>query len=177
MVRSTERDVHLTSFDTVMGLMTLASTPLGVVACSLPGGRVGPVRAWLAEHVPEAKVRRCWGRNGPAVRAVQDFLARRRADLDLPLDLRGTDFQVAIWRELAEVPYGETVGYGELAQRAGSPGASQACGTAMAVNPLPLFVPCHRVLPADGSLGGFAGGPRLKQKLMTLEQGAFALQG
>lgn len=167
-------EVHLSRFDTPLGSMALASTPRGVVACSLPGdGRADAgVRAVLRRRCPGAAVREGEGRNGPWVAAVREFLAGRRRDLsDVPLDLRGTDFQRAVWGALRRVPWGATVSYGELAARAGYPGAARACGAANGANPLPLFVPCHRTLGADGSLTGFGGGLELKRRLLELERG------
>ena len=173
---STAEVIHLTDFDTALGSFSLASTPEGVVRCSLPGERQIHVRRWLRQHLPGLPLEEGRGRNGPAVRAVQDFLGGRRRELDLPLDLRGTPFQLDVWRTLRGVDYGETIAYGELAARAGHPGADRACGVAAGANPLPLFVPCHRVVAADGSLGGFTGSLPLKQKLLRLENGPFSLR-
>jgi len=168
--------VHLSTFATPFGAMSLASTERGVVACSLPGdaaGRGDPVRAFLARRLPGAIVSEGTGRNGLWIAAVRDFLAGRRRDLsDVPLDLRGTEFQRAVWSALRRVPYGATISYGELAARAGRPGAARACGAANGSNPVPLFVPCHRTIGADGSLTGFGGGLPLKQRLLALERGA-----
>jgi len=174
--RPPAEDVHVSTFDTPLGAMSLASTGRGVVACSLPGdatGRTDPVRAFLARRLPGAVITEGSGRNAPWIAAVQDFLAGRRRDLsDVPLDLRGTDFQRAVWTALRRVPYGATISYGELAARAGRPGAARACGAANGSNPLPLFVPCHRTIGADGALTGFGGGLPLKRRLLALERGA-----
>lgn len=172
MVLVPAETVHVSRCDTELGEVSLASTSSGVVCCSLPGDRAKTVIHWVREHLPGAAIIHGRGRNGPAIRAVQDFVAGRRHDLDLPLDLRGTDFQRSIWNALREVPYGETISYGELARRAGHPGATRACGTANNKNPVPLFVPCHRVVASDGSLGGFAGGLPLKRKLLGIERSA-----
>jgi O-6-methylguanine DNA methyltransferase len=177
--RAAERpaeDVHLTEFDTPLGRMALASTPRGVVACSLPGaGAAGRVRRELQRRVPGAAVSEGPGRNAPFVAAAREFLAGRRRDLsDVPLDLRGTDFQRAVWSALRRVPFGATISYGELAARAGRPGAARACGAANGCNPLPLFVPCHRTIGADGSLTGFGGGLELKRRLLGLEREALS---
>jgi O-6-methylguanine DNA methyltransferase len=174
--------VHLSHFETAFGPMSLASTARGVVACSLPGehrdasGRRRSaeehVRGWLDRHLPRAEIREGTGRNGPAIRAVKDYLAGRRRDLDVPLDLRGTEFQKKVWAALRRVPYGGTISYGELAARAGHPRASRACGSANGSNPVPLFVPCHRTIAAGGKLGGFGGGLPLKARLLELERSA-----
>ncbi|MEU9592449.1 methylated-DNA--[protein]-cysteine S-methyltransferase [Streptomyces sp. NPDC048219] len=106
-----------------------------------------------------------------AVRQVEAYFAGERHDFDLPLDwslISGFNRQVL--RELASgVPYGSVVGYGELAGRVGQPGAGQAVGTAMGANPLPVVVPCHRVVASDGGIGGFGGGVDTKRRLLALE--------
>ncbi|MER6850920.1 methylated-DNA--[protein]-cysteine S-methyltransferase [Streptomyces flaveolus] len=106
-----------------------------------------------------------------AIRQVEAYFAGERHDFDLPLDwslISGFNRQVL--RELASgVPYGSVVGYGDLAGRVGQPGAAQAVGTAMGANPLPVVVPCHRVVESDGGIGGFGGGLETKRRLLALE--------
>ncbi|MFF7555757.1 methylated-DNA--[protein]-cysteine S-methyltransferase [Streptomyces olivaceus] len=106
-----------------------------------------------------------------AIRQVEDYFAGRRRDFELPLDwslISGFNRQVL--RELASgVPHGSVVGYGELADRVGRPGAAQAVGMAMGANPLPVVVPCHRVVESDGGIGGFGGGVDTKRQLLALE--------
>ena len=99
---------------------------------------------------------------------LEYFQGKRRA-FDLPLDPRGTPFQRRVWDALAAVPFGETVTYGALARRVGSPKAVRAVGQANHRNPLPILLPCHRVVGADGSLTGYAGGLELKRFLLDLE--------
>ncbi|MBE8473069.1 methylated-DNA--[protein]-cysteine S-methyltransferase [Streptomyces justiciae] len=105
------------------------------------------------------------------IRQVEAYFAGRRRDFELPLDwslISGFNRQVL--RELAAgVPYGSVVGYGDLAGRVGQPGAAQAVGVAMGSNPLPVVVPCHRVVESDGGIGGFGGGLETKRKLLALE--------
>ncbi|MDG9715216.1 methylated-DNA--[protein]-cysteine S-methyltransferase [Streptomyces sp. DH24] len=106
-----------------------------------------------------------------AIQQVEAYFAGRRRDFDLPLDwslISGFNRQVL--RELASgVPFGAVVGYGDLATRVGQPGAAQAVGMAMGANPLPVVVPCHRVVESDGGIGGFGGGLETKRKLLALE--------
>ncbi|UXY26895.1 methylated-DNA--[protein]-cysteine S-methyltransferase [Streptomyces sp. HUAS TT20] len=106
-----------------------------------------------------------------AIRQVEAYFAGERHDFELPLDwslISGFNRQVL--RELASgVPYGSVVGYGDLAGRVGQPGAAQAVGAAMGANPLPVVVPCHRVVESDGGIGGFGGGLETKRKLLALE--------
>ena len=87
----------------------------------------------------------------------------------LTLDPRGTPFQVRVWQELRRIPWGQTISYGELARRVGNPKASRAVGQANAVNPIPLIIPCHRVIAGDGSLGGYSSGPDRKRWLLRHE--------
>jgi methylated-DNA-[protein]-cysteine S-methyltransferase len=87
----------------------------------------------------------------------------------IPLDLNGTPFQLRVWQELRRIPYGRAISYGELARRVGRPQASRAVGQANAVNPIPLIIPCHRVIAADGSLGGYSSGLDRKRWLLRHE--------
>ena len=108
--------------------------------------------------------------SGEAVRQLKEYFAGRRTDFDLPLAPQGTEFQRDVWRRLQEIPYGETISYGELAKRIGNPKASRAVGAANGSNPIPIVIPCHRVL-AKAGLGGYSGsgGLETKQALLTLE--------
>jgi methylated-DNA-[protein]-cysteine S-methyltransferase len=109
-----------------------------------------------------------------ASRELAEYFAGRRQAFEVPLDLSGwPPFTRKILEELRKVPYGETLTYGELAARAGCPRAARAVGQAMAANPLPIIIPCHRVVAADGRLGGYSGGDGLptKQWLLAFEQG------
>ena len=103
-----------------------------------------------------------------AARQIDEFLAGRRTVFDLPLKTEGTDFQKSVWDELCRIPYGETASYGEIAERVGRPNAYRAVGSACNVNPIPLIIPCHRVVASNG-FGGFGGGLALKKKLMEIE--------
>jgi methylated-DNA-[protein]-cysteine S-methyltransferase len=100
---------------------------------------------------------------------TQYFNGRRR-DFDLPLNLRGTTFQIDVWQALRAIPYGQTKTYGQIAAEIGRPKACRAVGMANNKNPLPIFIPCHRVIGADGSLTGYGGGLTIKQKLLDLER-------
>jgi methylated-DNA-[protein]-cysteine S-methyltransferase len=107
---------------------------------------------------------------GEAVRQLAGYFKGGRQSFDLPLDLtRLRPFQRQVLLELCRVPYGDVVTYGELARLAGYPGAARAVGGAMRHNPLPIVIPCHRVLPSSGGLGGFGGRPELKRQLLELE--------
>jgi len=118
-----------------------------------------PPSDWIADAMPVSA----------AIRQLEEYFAGERRAFDLPLAPQGTDFQRTVWRELTRIPYGQTVSYGELARRVGNPQASRAVGLANGKNPLPIIVPCHRVIGANGSLTGFGGGVEIKRKLLTLE--------
>jgi methylated-DNA-[protein]-cysteine S-methyltransferase len=106
-----------------------------------------------------------------AKRQLEEYFAGRRRTFDLPLDPQGTPFQCAVWKAIAGVAYGETINYGELARRAGFPGSARAAGAATGRNPVGVIVPCHRIVGADGSLTGYAGGLARKRALLRLEAG------
>ena len=107
---------------------------------------------------------------GQAVKQLREYFAGKRADFDLPLAPEGTEFQQSVWRNLQEIPYGETISYGELAKRVGNPKASRAVGAANGRNPIPIVIPCHRVIGASGKLTGFGGGLPTKEALLALEE-------
>ncbi|MGA9852920.1 MAG: methylated-DNA--[protein]-cysteine S-methyltransferase [Gammaproteobacteria bacterium] len=109
------------------------------------------------------------------VRQLKAYFAGKLTRFDLSLKPEGTEFQIKVWRALRTIPYGKTWSYGELARRIGKPAASRAVGAANGQNPLPIIVPCHRVIGADGSLTGFGGGLRIKQALLELESGERSL--
>ena len=100
---------------------------------------------------------------------IQEYLAGERQIFDLPFRMQGTDFQVKVWRALLDIPYGQTRTYGQIAAAIGQPRASQAIGGAVGRNSLWILVPCHRVIGADGSLTGYAGGLAMKKTLLNLE--------
>jgi methylated-DNA-[protein]-cysteine S-methyltransferase len=104
-----------------------------------------------------------------AVRQLKQYFAGKRVDFDLPLAPEGTEFQRTVWRRLQEIPYGETISYGELAKRVGNPKASRAVGAANGSNPIPIVIPCHRVIGSNGKLTGFGGGLPTKERLLALE--------
>ena len=100
---------------------------------------------------------------------LAEYFAGTRTEFDLPLAPRGSEFQQRVWREIARVPYGETISYAELAKRAGAPGQARAAGAATGRNPVGVVIPCHRIVGSDGSLTGYAGGLDRKRGLLELE--------
>lgn len=106
-----------------------------------------------------------------AIRQLEEYFSGKRTLFSLPLHPTGTDFQQATWRALQQIPYGETRSYQQIAEQIGHPKAVRAVGTANGKNPLPLLIPCHRVITSSGKLGGFAAGIDIKRKLLDLEAG------
>lgn len=148
--------------DSPVGLLLLAADDAALVAIEFPSSR-HPVRRgadWTEGD--NAVLRR-------ARQQLDEYFAGSRTRFDLPLEPRGTEFQRGVWMALAGIPYGETVSYAQLAARVGKPSAMRAVGAANGRNPLPIVLPCHRVIGADGSLTGFGGGLPTKQFLLELE--------
>jgi methylated-DNA-[protein]-cysteine S-methyltransferase len=128
------------------------------------------------ERIPRALAREAGGLAtdpgalGPVRRQLEEYFRGERRVFDLPLDLRGTPFQLRVWAELLRIPYGVTISYGELARRLGNPNLTRAVGAANGANPISIVVPCHRVIGADGSLVGYGGGLPAKRGLLALER-------
>ncbi len=101
---------------------------------------------------------------------LEQYLLGKRQIFDLPVNVQGTDFQKKVWQELSKIPYGKTVSYSDIAKKINNDKAVRAVGTANGRNPISLIVPCHRVIAADGTLGGYAGGLEIKEKLLHLEK-------
>ena len=123
----------------------------------------------FAHHQPPAGAVWDDARCAPVLAQLREYFAGSRREFDLPLAPAGTDFQQRVWRELRQVGYGEVTDYGSLGTRVGSPGAARAVGRANATNPIPISIPCHRVIGADGTATGYAGGIPSKLALLRLE--------
>jgi O-6-methylguanine DNA methyltransferase len=169
--------VHTAEFDTPFGAMACASTERGLCFIELPRASGRGIAGWLRRFAPEARLERGFAPNRAAIAQIQGFLAGKREEFRLELDLRATGFQIRVYAALLEIPYGETRSYGEIARAIGEPGAARAVGAANGANPLPLVVPCHRVIAAQGKLGGFGGGVALKKRLLALEHARHPAQG
>jgi methylated-DNA-[protein]-cysteine S-methyltransferase len=100
---------------------------------------------------------------------LREYFNHERQEFELPLDLRGTDFQKGVWKELRKIPYGQTISYKELAIKMGGETKTRAVGQANAFNPVPIVIPCHRVINTGGTMGGYSGGLKVKEKLLELE--------
>ena len=165
-------DVAYTTVDSPVGTLLLAATPKGLLRVAYDIEDHDRVLDTLAERV-SPRVLRAPKRLDTAARELDEYFSRRRQVFDLPLDLSlSKGFRQLVQRHLPEIGYGQTRTYGQVAQLVGSPKAFRAVGSACATNPLPVVVPCHRVLPADGTPGRYVGGPDAKVTLLSLEAAA-----
>lgn len=150
------------------------STPIGRLL--LAGDEGGLRRVSFPNRPVSAEITEGWERTDEpfreAIAQLEAYFDRRLRRFDLALAPEGTPFERDVWSALLEIPYGETVSYSELARRIGRPAASRAVGAANGKNPIPIIVPCHRVIGANGSLTGFGGGLGIKRRLLDLEAGA-----
>jgi methylated-DNA-[protein]-cysteine S-methyltransferase len=163
-------DVAYRIIDTPVGQLLLAATPAGLVRVAFASEGLDGALQHLAARV-SPRVLAAPGRLDPVARQVDEYFAGRRQGFDVPLDWQlSAGFRRAVLTRLtAEVGYGRTTSYSALAALAGNPKAVRATGTACATNPIPLVVPCHRVVRVDGSAGGYRGGPEAKHALLKLE--------
>ena len=163
-------EVAYAQIDAPLGPMLLAATPRGLVRVALPAEGFDWVLEDLADSV-SPRVLEWPARLDEARRELEQYFAGERTRFDVPLDWRmtGAGFSRRVLRATARVPYGVTTTYSEVAAEAGSPRGQRAAGNALGSNPIPIVVPCHRVLRTGGSLGGYGGGPEMKEFLLRLE--------
>lgn len=167
-----ESQVKVFSVDCRLGTLFGAVSPRGLVALGLPSLDARGFALLLDRRAPGAATLAVEPQETLAGRQLLAYLAGADEPLDAPLDLEGlTAFTRQVMELVRAIPRGQTASYGAIAARAGRPGAARAVGQVMHHNPVPLFVPCHRVLGSNGSLTGFAGGLDTKRALLDLEQG------
>ncbi|MGB0653608.1 MAG: methylated-DNA--[protein]-cysteine S-methyltransferase [Thermoplasmatota archaeon] len=162
--------IHIGHADTKLGRFHVAVENGAVLATQLPDDRRPELEMWLDRHRPGAQLVEGGDPLLENVAAqLTEWAAGERSDFDLPLADQGTAFQAAVWKALEAIPYGEVASYADVAAAIGKPGAARAVGQANNRNPLAPFVPCHRVVTADGGLGGYGGGEALKVEMLKLE--------
>jgi methylated-DNA-[protein]-cysteine S-methyltransferase len=154
-------DVWYTHYESPLGATLLAADERGLRLISFAAGKrpERPEAHWRKDSVPFHEI----------VMQLDAYFAGELKDFDLRLSLIGTDFQIRVWQTLQTIPYGETISYGQLALRIGRPKAARAVGLANGSNPIPIVVPCHRVIGSNGSLIGYGGGLSNKKALLELE--------
>jgi len=171
--------LHCATFTSPVGPLFLAASSRGLVALEfdarLPGQQtIRPNPRDLRSESERAKGKDVRFEPSPAamrayVQQLEEYFASQRRQFTFPLDLRGKEFQLACWRALVAIPYGETRTYADIARAVGKSGAFRAVGMANNRNPVAIVVPCHRVIGSDGTLCGYGGGLQIKRKLLELE--------
>jgi methylated-DNA-[protein]-cysteine S-methyltransferase len=162
-------DVAYRTLDTPVGALLLAATPKGLLRVAFAREGHDHVLERLADQV-SPRILRAPDRLDAVAREIDEYFARRRQTFDVPLDLRlAHGFRRTVLSRLRTIGYGRTASYAAVAEATGHPRAVRAVGTACATNPLPVVVPCHRVVRSDGSLGGYLGGLQAKKALLALE--------
>jgi methylated-DNA-[protein]-cysteine S-methyltransferase len=154
--------MRYTQIESPLGPLLLAADDAGLRHILFVKGKraVRPNPTWRQDPGPLQET----------IRQLRRYFAGDLETFDLPLAPEGTPFQLGVWRRLCDVPYGQTISYGELAHRIGNPNASRAVGLANGANPIPIVIPCHRVIGSNGKLTGYGGGLPIKEKLLALER-------
>jgi methylated-DNA-[protein]-cysteine S-methyltransferase len=154
--------IYSTQIESPIGPLLLAGDECGLRQVHFVNGRhsAKPDPAWIDNPGPLQET----------TRQLRAYFAGDLDTFDLSLAPEGTVFQLKVWNELCKIPYGDTISYGELARRIGNPSASRAVGLANGSNPIPIIIPCHRVLGSNGKLTGYGGGLPIKEKLLALEK-------
>ncbi len=161
--------VYCTSFDSKIGLIYIASTDKGVCKISVPRQTKRDFLGWLRENFDDNEVADNKSHNKEIIDQLNRYFNGKLAKFTCATDMRGTPFQLRVWKELLKISYGTTISYKQLAKRLGTSRGFQAIGRANAANPIPIIVPCHRVLGTDGTLIGYASGVKTKEFLLKLE--------
>jgi methylated-DNA-[protein]-cysteine S-methyltransferase len=153
--------ISYTQIESPLGSLLLAADEAGLRQIRFVHGRqpASPDPSWQKNSTPLQ----------PTIDQLRAYFAAELQAFDLELAPEGTPFQLSVWRKLCEIPFGKTISYGELAQRIGNPKASRAVGLANGSNPIPIVIPCHRVIGSNGKLTGYGGGLSIKEKLLALE--------
>ena len=155
--------VYYTQIESPIGPLLLAGDEAGLQQVNFVNGRRqqnNPSPEWIEDPT----------RLREAARQLRAYFGGELENFDLPLAMQGTPFQLNVWKNLCDIPYGETISYGELACRVGNPKAFRAVGLANGSNPVAIIVPCHRVIGSNGKLTGYGGGLPVKEKLLALER-------
>jgi methylated-DNA-[protein]-cysteine S-methyltransferase len=172
-MQSMQNKMHVVYWDVVPfrnWKLYLAATEIGLCSLILPHGTFEALRDRVVKLIPGAQLVESAEQMEPYTRQVTEYLHGKRSEFTLPLDLRGTPFQVAVWNALCRIPYGQTRSYAQIAQEVDRAKAVRAVGAANGANPVAVIVPCHRVIGKDGSLTGYtSGGLPVKAELLQIE--------
>jgi methylated-DNA-[protein]-cysteine S-methyltransferase len=165
----------MTVFESPIGPMTIAVNDAGALEEIHFGVAPAILPAKASEENRAESAGRIAGGTREVIRQLEEYFRGKRRDFELTLAPRGTEFQLSCWRELQRIAYGSTISYAELARRIGKPSAVRAVGAANGANPIPIIIPCHRVIGANGTLVGYGGGLHIKRALLAIEQPQRAL--
>ncbi len=159
--------MHYTKIQSPLGPLLLAANDRGLRLLSFAASKraILPQPDWTQDKKPFRET----------ILQLQAYFRGELREFDLPLALEGSTFQLRVWQILRAIPFGKTVSYGELAERIGQPKAARAVGLANGLNPIPIIVPCHRVIGSNGNLTGYGGGVSIKKKLLSFESGQLRL--
>ncbi len=149
-------------------MIYIASSEKGVCKIALPRDSKSSFFGWISDHFDSDGIVDDKKRNAPGIRQLNEYFIGKRTKFELDIDLIGTAFQQKIWKEIAKTPYGSTVTYKQIGRRIHTEGY-RSVGSSVSKNPLPIVIPCHRVVGSDQKLVGYAGGIRLKEYLLRLE--------
>jgi O-6-methylguanine DNA methyltransferase len=158
-----------TRFDSPIGSLRIVSSQKGLVYVELPHATGRGFEGWRNRYAKEAEVVERRASHEDVIDQLLEFLAGDRREFSLTLDLRATKFQLSVYKVVAMIGYGETSSYSDVAEAIDKPKAVRAVGAANGANPIPLIVPCHRVIARGGALQGYAGGLDMKAKLLAME--------
>lgn len=156
-------------FETSLGTLRIVSSEKGLVYVELPQANGRGFAGWKKTHAPKARVIERRTQHDDTIDQLIAFAAGERREFEIDLDLRATPFQKSVYKSVAKIGYGETLTYSDIADAVGNPKAVRAVGAANGANPIPLVIPCHRVIARGGALQGYAGGLDLKARLLAME--------
>jgi len=159
-----------TRFETPLGCLRIASSEKGLAYVELPHANGRGFEGWRKTHAPDARVVERRTAQEDTVDQLLQYTSGERRDFEIDLDLRATPFQLSVYKIVAKISYGETLSYSDVALAINKPKAVRAVGAANGANPIPLVIPCHRVIARGGALQGYAGGLDMKARLLAMEQ-------
>jgi O-6-methylguanine DNA methyltransferase len=169
--------LYTTRFETPFGSLRVVSSDKGLVYIELPNESGRGFGGWKKTHARDATVVERRAAHDDVVDQLLEFTSGERHEFTMELDLRATEFQLAVYQCVAKISYGETSSYSDIANAIGKPKAVRAVGAANGANPIPLVIPCHRVIARGGALQGYAGGLNLKARLLAMESADSARSG
>jgi methylated-DNA-[protein]-cysteine S-methyltransferase len=163
--------IFYTKLKIPIGCLLIASSDRGLVRIILPNKDISNSFDHLRKDFPGKRFEEDREKNQKAVEQLEEYFNGTRTNFSLKLDLiKGTEFQKSVWKAVSRIPHGQTSSYGKIARQIGKPKACRAVGLANKRNPVPIVIPCHRIIGSDGSMTGYSGGILLKEKLLKLEQ-------